>query len=102
MARLKYKQYRSEDGGSRLVLEKSYSVPLIVVRVALFLVPESVLLSILKKLADNPAIKIEGITLKQFIRIIHRICGGIAKTRSGMVFKREDYAEKLTILVEIK
>jgi len=102
LARLKYKQYRIEDGGSRLVLEKSYSFPLIVIRVALFLVPESILLYVLKKATDNSAAKIEGITVKQFIRMIYRICGGIAKTRSGMVFKHEDYSEKMTILVEIK
>ena len=102
MTRLKYKQYRIEDGGSKLVLEKSHSFPLIVVRVAVFLVPESILLSVLKKAFENPSTKVEGITLKRFIWILCRVCGGIAKTKSGMVFKYEDYSKKQTILVEIK
>jgi hypothetical protein len=102
VVRLRYKQYRVEDEGSRLVLERSHSFPLIVVRLALFLVPESILLSVLKKATDNPPAKIEGITLKQSIGVISRICGGIAKTRSGLVFKQEDHVEKRIILVQIK
>ena len=104
MISLKYRQYGINYETQELVLEKRYTLPLIIVRLSLFLVPESVLRNVLRKLADDFRGKIEGITLKQFIRMLIEICNEIAEAKNTnqncIIYDDKEKQQKYVILVE--
>lgn len=106
MASLKYKQYRIDNETLEWLPEKRYGVPLSIIRLGLLLIPDLVFGYLLRKLAGDSQGKIEGMTPKEFIRIIYKICSEMAEARgsstdrASVIFAMEDDKQKSVLLVE--
>lgn len=101
---LKYKQYVYDEVTQTWVQEKRYFLPLIIVRVGLFLFPESLLLYFLRRNPDNFRGELEGITLKQSIRVMYEILKEIAASKelqqNQIIYEDKGANQKYILLVE--
>ena len=101
---LKYKQYFYDEVTQTWIREKRYFLPLIIVRIGLFLFPESLLLYFLRRNPDNFRGDLEGITLKQSVRVIYEILHEIAASKelqqNQIIYEDKGANQKHIFLVE--
>jgi hypothetical protein len=99
LASLKYRLYGVDEKSLEWIVKKRYTLPLLVVRLLLF-IPEAVLHYFLKDSQDY----IEGITPKQFIRVIYEMLNEIAKFKdvhqNQIIYENRKEKLKHIILVE--
>jgi hypothetical protein len=78
LASLKYRQYSIEEESFEWIIKKRYTLPLPVLRLLLFLVPEAIFRYFLRDFSG----KVEGITVKQSLWILYQILKEIAESKS--------------------
>ena len=100
MASLKYRLFDIDDESLEWIIKKRYTLPLPVLRLLLFLMPEALFGYLLRDVFDN----VEGITAKQSFSILYQILKETAEFKNThqnqVVYENRKEKLKYIILVE--